>query len=216
MKAFEIIATLVAALAWPIVVLVVIFVFRQPIRQLAAHDPRRRPLRRAKVGPVEMEWDSLDEARTEAAADQDSRLGNGSRVSEAFEDLLPLAGSHPTAAVMLAAQRVEAALAKALKVNGIDPLKYSFGHMVNAAMRHGLITVGTERVLHNLRVLRNQVAHSHEPEAAGVTPARATDYVTTAASMADVLASTILPPDLPRSRQDPLDPRSGALDPDPT
>ncbi|SCL22909.1 hypothetical protein GA0070624_2631 [Micromonospora rhizosphaerae] len=156
-----------------------------------------------------MEWDSLDEARTEVAASQSAELDKP-KIDRGFDDLLPLTESHPTAAVMLAAQRVEAALAKALKANDIAPLRFAFVDMIRAAGRHGLIDNPTERVLHNLRVLRNEVAHSHEAELAGVTPARATDYVATAASMVDVLTSLAVRPTLPFPRQDAVDTEKGA------
>ncbi|MEU0157144.1 DUF4145 domain-containing protein [Micromonospora fulviviridis] len=187
MKAFEITATLLASLAWPIVVLIVVFVFREPLRRLGNQDASRRPLRRAKVGPVEVEWDSLDQARTEAAAETTADTVTTPSVSRSLGDLLPLAESHPTAAVMVAAQRLEQALAKALVSHGIKPLRYTLAHMIGDALEHDLITASTAKVMHSLRQLRNHVAHALAPDSVGVTPARATDYVNTVGSMVDLL-----------------------------
>ncbi len=56
------VASLVGSLAWPAVIVVAVWLFRDEIRALA-----RRPVHRAKVGPADLEWDVpareiLDEA----------------------------------------------------------------------------------------------------------------------------------------------------------
>ncbi|MEE6310486.1 hypothetical protein V1634_26970 [Plantactinospora veratri] len=188
MKAFEITATLLGALAWPIVALIVIFFLRTPLRDIATNLSDRRPLKRAKLGPVEVEWDSLDEARTQAATEDATKPDSGPKVKlEELADAFELAESHPTAAVMLAGQRVEAAVAKALKSNDITPTSYSMYHMSRAMRMNGLLSDSSVKVLNSLRELRNQVMHAHDTEEAGVTPARAADYVATAAHFIETL-----------------------------
>jgi len=193
-KAFEIAASLLASLAWPIVVVVLVIVFRKPIKDLASHDPRRRPLRRAKLGPVEVEWDSLEEARTEAAAEKADEPAPTPDISSGkLGDLLALAEQHPTAAVILAAKKVEHALARALRSNNIEPARsYAMIELVRTARMNGLISDGTEKVLNSLRTLRNQVLHLED---ASVTPARAVDYVTTVEEILDELAEITKPVD---------------------
>ncbi|MFE9872206.1 hypothetical protein ACFYON_16360 [Micromonospora sp. NPDC005686] len=179
MKAFEITATLLASLAWPMVVVFLVIVFRKPIKDLAIHDPRRRSLRRAKVGPVEVEWGSLEEARSEAAAEKaDEPPQPAPKTSPGrLADLLALAEQHPTAAVVLARQKLEHGLARALKNNGITPPHWGIYQMIGAVHSRALVSEGTVKVLHSLRNVGNEVLHM---EGAVVTPARAVEYVTTA------------------------------------
>jgi hypothetical protein len=180
-KVFEIIATLVGSLAWPIVVLVVVLVLREPLRNLASSDPSRRSLKRAKVGPVEVEWDSLDEARAAVAAEQPPSalsVSPGSLQDPEVGHLLHVAELHPTAGIMAAFQRVEAELIRALKASGhtVDR-RQPMARLTSSAEALGLLSSSNARLLDSLRVVRNEVAHSYEPEDVGVTPARAINYV---------------------------------------
>ncbi|MEU1360768.1 hypothetical protein ABZ356_13110 [Micromonospora zamorensis] len=194
MKAFEITATLLASLAWPIVVVFLVIVFRKPIKDLASQDPRRRLLRRAKVGPVEVEWDSLEEARSEAAAEKADEPQSASKTSPGrLADLLALAEQYPTAAVILARQKLEHGLARALKSNGITPRHWGIFGMIDAAHSHALVSTGTMKVLHSLRNLGNEVLHV---EGTVVTPARAVEYVTTAEEILLELAAVSNPADV--------------------
>ena len=180
---FQLAASLVESLAWPIAALILGVVLRKPIGGWLSSLAAGRQVKRAKVGPVEIEWENLDEARAEVAkeASESGTTSLGARTGEGeLADLVPLAESHPTAAVMLAFQRLERALTQALKAHlGSYEKPRSLRQLVDLGYRQGVLPGDLAAAVHDLRVVRNQVAHAVEPSEAGVTPARAVDYVAT-------------------------------------
>lgn len=127
MSQAELAISLVGVLAWPVTVLLLGLILRAPLKALVGSRDGR-PVRRFKAGPVVVEWEQrLDGAnrRLAAAYRQSGRPRAsaakpkkahpeppGASSADALQDLLPLAETQPTAAVMLAYQRVESALAE--------------------------------------------------------------------------------------------------------
>lgn len=192
MTGLQFVVGLIGALAWPTVVLILVLMFRGPILQAVSDQGAGRSLKRAKVGPVEIEWETLDQARTEVAtAGTPGSISHLPIVSSHLGDVLPLVETHPTAAVMISFQKVEAALAQALHARNIptDGIR-TVGRLVETAQREGVVSPNLASALDGLRRIRNQVAHALDPEDAGVTPARAIEYVTTSEEIINALSRT--------------------------
>jgi hypothetical protein len=163
----------IAAIAWPVAVLVIAVMFRGPITEMLSGQ-----LGRMKAGPFEVEWQrTLSEVETE--------LGQEPPVVQApptapdtglSAELEPVASRAPAAAVLEAYARVEGSLREVLEGRGIDEARTQRGAvgLARLAQSHGLITEETMQAIEGLSVLRNLAAHGR---AGDVSPKRARDYL---------------------------------------
>jgi hypothetical protein len=106
-----------AALAWPVFALVAVFLFRNNLGRLLA---TAGPLRRARAGPLEVEWE-----RQRAAAEVDIEAAGvtpPAAPGDLADELTAVADRSPTAAIMEAYARVEAELRERLQ-NGLSELE---------------------------------------------------------------------------------------------
>jgi hypothetical protein len=168
----------IAALAWPVFAIVAVFVFRH---QLARVLSTAGPLRRARVGPLEAEWEAqLAEAEVEIEA---AGLPTPAAFpSDLAEDLAAVAAASPSAAVMEAYVRVEAELRQMLLETGMDlgELRAGAAGLARIAATNGRIPPETVRAVEGLGVLRNLAAHGR---AGDLTPEQAHDYLVLADSV---------------------------------
>jgi hypothetical protein len=157
------VASIVGSLAWPLAVLVLGLVFRSELRALL-----RRPLHRAKAGPVEVEWEAeIQTAKAELAASPES--------ADAFTDLLfdfdfaqndrllALAELIPNAAVVEAFAEVERSLRSRLMAAGVATAeRRSMRSLADQARDLGLLSDETVEAIRTLAHLRNLALHSQE------------------------------------------------------
>ncbi len=167
----------IAALAWPIFALAAVFLFRDHLARLLATVG---PLRRARAGPLEIEWE-----RQRAETEVEIEAAGSTPVSapgDLVEDLAAVAGSSPTAAIMEAYARVEAELREMLKGKGLSELELRAGgaRLARVAARFGLVSDEAVRAVEGIGVLRNLAAHG-QPRA--VSPQQALDYLVLADSV---------------------------------
>jgi hypothetical protein len=149
------VASLVRSLAWPVVVVSCVYVFRAQLRPLFA-----RPLRRAKFGSAEVEWEqsitkagqAIDEV---VATEQAQPPIRGSRYVEEFT---PVADINPSAAVLSSwahfEKEVRASLAVHMEVGstGVRP-------WLQAGERAHLLDPEVVEAVGEASRLRNLVAH---------------------------------------------------------
>lgn len=171
MSALEFIATIVKALAWPVVVLVAVVLFRDKLSVLLAGS-----MKRLKVGPIEAEWDrTLSEAQMELEQPGVPPLDGSPLPVEARRGLAQLATLAPAAAVMQGYADIERALRHLLEdVADKKALRTGAAGLARLAVKEGRINEETARAIEGLGVLRNLAAHGQAGE---VTPARAADYL---------------------------------------
>lgn len=162
----------VASLAWPIVAIVIVLIFRRQIASLLTQG-----VRRVKAGPFSVVWDrQVSEVETELDQPGIPRSDAGPRRGPVSEALAGVAQASPIAAVMEAHARVERELRELLK--GADTpaplLRTGAAGLARAAMDRGLLTQETARAVEGLSILRNLAAHGRAEE---VSAERATDYL---------------------------------------
>ncbi len=173
------IASLVGSLAWPVVVVVLALVFRPEVSALL-----KRPVHRVKAGPVEVEWDPIMQAaQAQVATSPEARdLAPAVTAERDLDDRLhALAELSPGAAVMASFIEVESSLNRALDEAGAPPERRgSARQLVQQAYRLGLVSEQTSKAIDGLSVLRNLVAHGHEPD---LDEARAHEFVALCSSV---------------------------------
>lgn len=172
MSTLEFVESLVQSLAWPVAVLVMVFMFRVQIARLLTSQ-----MRRVKAGPIEVEWDrQLSEAQVELEQPGVASTDGTAPMGPISEELESVARVSPAAAVMEAHARVERELRRLLQEAGAAEadLKAGAAGLARSAVKRGLVTEETARAVEGISILRNLAAHGHAEE---VSQERAMDYL---------------------------------------
>jgi non-ribosomal peptide synthetase component F len=167
----------IATLAWPIFALVAVILFRSQLGRILA---TAGPLRRAKAGPLEVEWErQLAEAEVDIEA---AGIAPPTTAPELADDLAAVARTSPTAAIMEAYARVEAELRQLLQGRGLSEVELRSGgaRLARMAARLGVISEEAVRAVEGIGVMRNLAAHG-QPRA--ISPDQAIDYLVLADSV---------------------------------
>lgn len=172
------------ALAWPLIVAIVLLSFRKAITNLLPD------LRRLKAGPsgVEMEWErKLEEVREELEASEaklspeDARIRMEEEASATdaidvekrsagsfLEEIDELAKVSPSAAVLESYRRLETVLRRAIRERHPDLPQRETSYvtrLIQIARDDGLILKEEDAALQDLRIMRNNLAHGVEMRA---------------------------------------------------
>jgi hypothetical protein len=161
----------VAALAWPAVVLILAFAYREAIGRMLDRPPTR-----VKVGPLEVEWAETERAVAVALATGAAETARSTLSGSLLDRLAALAETDPSGAIIAAWSEVERALRDRLGSIGQQP-SVSGTTLTHLARESGLISAQTEEAINGLRVLRNLSAHGQAGE---VDHEKALDYITLA------------------------------------
>ena len=167
-------ASVVQSLAWPSRVVLTVAVLRKPI------GAALQRLSKAKVGPVEAEFDQeLAKVRKElqrAAPRLTEKSGETPRPMLSLpEELNRLAEASPRAAIREAFARIEARLHELLTDAGVEVGgAQSAVTLARLAQRHGLVSDETLNAIEGLAVMRNLSAHRPTDD---VSADRARDYL---------------------------------------
>jgi hypothetical protein len=157
----EFVASLVASLAGPVAVVVLVVVFRPVLAQLAAGG-----VRRWKAGPagVEVEYWDRETSEVKASIGQQVPAGEaplpGGSLSEELAEVVTVA---PSAAVLEAFSRIEAELRRIITGAGVVPeeqlSRMSARQLSLLGLEHDLITPESANAIEGLAVMRNLAAH---------------------------------------------------------
>jgi hypothetical protein len=155
---FQFIASLASSLAWPAVALalgLLVWFKRADLVRLSKEysGDARRPLRRLRAGPLELEWDKLIEKTADTVEGIDSEAPVPA--DESTIDI-GLANS-PVAVVLEAFARVENSLRHLLTVAG-RPSSGGIAALSQDAWRNGLISEEVFDAIYNLNRLRSTAA----------------------------------------------------------
>jgi hypothetical protein len=148
----------IAAVAWPVTVLIVAVMFRAPLT-----DALRAAGGRVKAGPFELEW-KRSVSTNEADLGLPPSISEG-KIGGAAGKLDELAEQAPAAAIVEAYGRVEEALRALLSDQGQEPDAH-WGPLSLARMaeQQGKISPETAKAIEGLDVLRNLAAHGRVEE----------------------------------------------------
>lgn len=180
MSALTFIAELVKTLAWPVTVMILVWLLRKPIRELVPL------LTRLKYKDFEVEFGRhMAELKAEASEELPPREPVAAGVGEegALNELAKLS---PRAAITEAWRQVEVAALQAARRSDISlsPTEVTTTRVIRSLEQCRLIDAGKIALLHDLRGLRNQAAHA--PDFAISTEA-ALDYIQLARRMREYL-----------------------------
>jgi hypothetical protein len=161
MDGLTFVANIIKSLAWPVAAVILVVNFKDEIVKAAPF------LKRLKAGPVEAEFDREVKQLKESAAVQDHTASERMPDSASKQFLFQLAQLHPRSAILESWVRLEAAARAALPS---DTSKASKTGYVSAAMlsealvKAGKIDQRQVTLFHELRRLRNDVAHLVGPD----------------------------------------------------
>jgi hypothetical protein len=193
---FQFASSLVASLAWPVVVLVVVVYLRGEVKSVAqALAARVQDLKKLSAGAVSAEFEkgASDVARrSDAIAASDANLGAGLDMSQQVEAELDkrqekidrLIEQDPRAVVLLEFIEVESALGYLYETRFPDRQKTGFIKMVNELVKVGVLPANLAGVLRELAALRNEL--SHRPDTT-VTEEAARNYAEAASQATFVM-----------------------------
>lgn len=169
----------ISSVAWPVSVLVIALLFREPLIEAL-----RSATGKVAAGPFSIEWDKQVE-EVEADLRRTPPLLAGGETSAAAEKLAEIASISPQAAIVEGFAQIEASLRTALENASIEipPRSWSAYELSRLALENNLISAGTKEAIDGLRVLRNLAAHG---QADDISPQRAQEFLTlTEASLAN-------------------------------
>lgn len=179
MNVLEFISSLIASLAWPIAILIVIWVLKGPISKLFSSD-----VRRVKAGPsgVELEfWERQTDAIRESLDE-----GAGQAVEHETEtswEEVRFAQAAPAGAIIEAYGRVEETL---VWMVGVGSQPTSGRRLAETAFKEGLIDRRQLEAIRSLARLRNVAAHPRSDEESP-TPEQAIEFI----ELADWVVSSL-------------------------
>lgn len=156
MSGFEFTTTLVKELAWPVTVLIIVFLLREDIAKLVPQ------LRKVKAGPVEAEFEK--EVRELAEISEKSIVASHEQADFASHEFLAqLAELHPRSAILESWVRVEAAARATLASNSTSVTSPSYipaSKLAEPLVERSILSPADVTLFHEIRRLRNEVAHA--------------------------------------------------------
>jgi hypothetical protein len=168
----------ISSIAWPLTVLVIVFLLRGALSEMLSG-----PLRRLRVGPAEAVWQDV-ELEVKADLSRDSTSLSRSAVNGVAEvelvssDLATLADRYPPAAVLEGYERVRTTLLGVLEDQPLetehDLERLSPTALARIALENERINAKTFQAVEGLSVLRNLVAHGDGGE---ISKEKALDYL---------------------------------------
>lgn len=150
------IASIVKSLAWPVAAVVLAILFKDDL-------VKAMPLiKRLKAGPVEAEFEREVKELQESAAGSDETVRVGAKNDESEEFLFQLAEFHPRSAILESWVRLEATARSAI-VKVVPHMAnkgyISAARLSNTLIQEGILNERQVELYHELRRLRNEVAH---------------------------------------------------------
>lgn len=185
----EFIASLVENVAWPAAVLTMFFLLRDQIGKLISK------IAHLKYKDLEVDFDKL---RKQAEAVQttpppDPVVQQDPEEKQIYssleEQILESVEKAPSAAILLAWSALETAVSSAVARLAISPDSPSYRsplHNIDMLEKHTELPREQIGLLHEMRMLRNKVAHEHDTMLS-ISEQQARDYATTALEMMAVL-----------------------------
>jgi hypothetical protein len=174
-------AEFIAAIAWPVTVLVIALLFRRPLTDALASATGK-----LSAGPFSLEW-----KRRVTNVEDDLGLPRSiskGEIGGAAGKLDEIAQHSPTAAIVETFSQVEASLRAVLEgkgVGGVGSL-WSVRRLAELSREEGLITAETYDAIEGLSVLRNLAAHGGEKD---ISPQRAHEFIALAHGVMYAIAS---------------------------
>lgn len=180
MDALTFFSKLVEALAWPAIVVWLLWYLKEHLPTVA------RSLRKLKFSGVEMEFE--EQAEQLAAETQTAIPATPSFEAPEIARLKQIAEISPRAAIVEAWVRVEAEAAEVVRQAGLHvPTAPGPLQLLNSLKQLDVLTAPQVNAFRHLRELRNMAVHASEMN---VTPEAVNQYIVSAVAMAGYLEDT--------------------------
>lgn len=165
MNRLEFISSIVNTLAWPIIILIIILTLKKPISQLLLS------LSKFKYNNLEMDFGkelsklekTLEMKNAHKEYSDESKNTEGAK-KENESEILSIAETHPSAAIIVAWTMVEKEIVKTINRLAISPDYPSYNSAlknINTLKDNEYIDTATYELLNEFRHLRNKVSHAH-------------------------------------------------------
>jgi hypothetical protein len=157
----QFIAQIVSSIAWPTLIIILLFVFKKEFAKIIQR------LAHLKYKDLELEFDKVKQQAEELHKDVPEELP--SQKSLAFTSLedqvLDAVERAPSAAILLAWSGLETAMASAVAGLAISPESPSYRspmHNIEMLSKYGGLSKSYTDLLQEMRILRNKVAHEKD------------------------------------------------------
>ena len=162
MNLFEFISSIISSLAWPVIVLIIVFILKNPLSKILIS------LTKFRYKDLEMEFERLKSSTKSLPETIESKtIPESERIiySSLEEQIADIAPRSPEGAILIAWSTIEAAVSSAVMRLAISPEPPSYRsviHNVECLKKSTDIDKTVFAILNDLRTVRNQVAHVRE------------------------------------------------------
>jgi len=159
MTLFEFISSIISSLAWPAIVLIIVFILKNPLSKILIS------LTKFRYKDLEMEFERLkSSARALPKTIESKTIPESERIiySSLEEQIADIAPRSPEGAILIAWSTIEAAISSAVMRLAISPEPPSYRsviHNIEYLKKYTDIDKTVFAAMDDLRVVRNQVAH---------------------------------------------------------
>jgi len=177
----QFIAQIVSSTAWPVLVIVIILIFKRELAKIVQR------LEHMKYKDLELEFNKVKQQAEELHIDRPRELlATSSPAFISLEDqMLDAVERAPSAAILLAWSGLETAMASAVARLAISPEPPSYRspmHNIEMLSKYGELPKSHTNLLQDMRILRNKVAHERDA-ILSITQEEASNYVNVAIEM---------------------------------
>ena len=171
-------ASIIASFVWPSVAIVFLFMFKNELAKIV------RRLAHLKYKDLELDFDKVKQQAEELHLEtiQEIPAIESPALTSLEDQILDAAERAPSAAILLAWSGIESAIASAVSRLAISPDPPSYRspvHNIDMLTKNGRLSQKHQNLLHEMRILRNKVAHEQDAMLS-ISLDQAMNYATTA------------------------------------
>lgn len=157
----QFITGLVSSIAWPAVAVTILFMFKNELSKIV------RRLAHLKYKDLELDFEKVKQQAEDLhlEATQEKPLIESPVFTSLEDQILDAVERAPSAAILLAWSGLETAIAAAVSRLAISPDSPSYRspmHNIDMLSKYGRLSKKHEKLLHEMRMLRNKIAHEQE------------------------------------------------------
>lgn len=157
LNTLEFVSAIIKALSWPMVVLICVFLLRNPLSKILTN------LNRLSYNNLEMVFEQKLNQLETTLDDNEQMNFDIYQTNNKDLEILTIAQVSPNAAIIMAWALIEHELKNLLNSNNLLENKKSNPlSLINLLLKNELLDNETIATLHDLRELRNTAAHSHQ------------------------------------------------------
>ncbi len=187
MSTLEFFSSIVQALAWPISVILIVYILKKPITDLV------KGVRKFKYQDLEIDFENeLEKIDQQISTKSKLKVKEEpTKLNNVDEEIETIANISPNAAIVMAWNLVDKEIQEAiirLDISPDYPLHNSPLNNLNLLKENNFIDTGMENAINGLRMLRNEAAHVSKNEEE-ITKVNALNYYDVVQEVVTILKS---------------------------